>query len=94
MAWYSPQGRRVTTRPYSTLSRTDRQARCRCTPKHADDVAAVVEAARGTALPLFVRSGAHHAAAHSTGDGLLLDLGSLTDLDIDLDSGAHGREPD
>ena len=32
-------------------------------PKHADDVAAVVEAARRTALPLFVRSGAHHGAA-------------------------------
>jgi hypothetical protein len=31
-----------------------------------------------------VRSGGHHAAAHSTGDGLLLDLGSLTDLDIDV----------
>jgi FAD binding domain/Berberine and berberine like len=55
-------------------------------PKHADDVSAVIEAARRKRLPLFVRSGAHHGAAHSTGDGLLLDLGSLTDLDIDLDS--------
>jgi hypothetical protein len=55
-------------------------------PKHADDVAAVIDAAQRTQLPLFVRSGAHHGAAHSTGDGLLLDLGSLTDLDIDLDS--------
>jgi FAD/FMN-containing dehydrogenase len=42
-------------------------------PKHSDDVAAVIEAARRTQLPLFVRSGAHHGAAHSTGDGLLLD---------------------
>ena len=37
-------------------------------PKHADDVAIVVDAARRTGLPLFVRSGAHHAAAHSTGE--------------------------
>jgi hypothetical protein len=55
-------------------------------PKHADDVAAVIEAARRTQLPLFVRSGAHHAAAHSTGNGMLLDLGSLADLDIDVDN--------
>jgi FAD binding domain/Berberine and berberine like len=55
-------------------------------PKHADDVAAVIEAAQRTQLPLFVRSGAHHGAAHSTGDGLLLDLGSLTDLDINVGS--------
>jgi hypothetical protein len=54
-------------------------------PKHADDVAIVVEAARRTGLPLFVRSGAHHAAAHSTGDGLLIDLRSLNHLDIDVD---------
>ena len=53
-------------------------------PKHADDVAIVVDAARRTGLPLFVRSGAHHAAAHSTGDGLLIDLRSLNNLDIDV----------
>ncbi|HJV15456.1 MAG TPA: FAD-binding oxidoreductase [Propionibacteriaceae bacterium] len=53
-------------------------------PKHADDVARVVEAARRTGLPLFVRSGAHHAAAHSTGDGLIIDLRSLNNLDIDV----------
>ena len=53
-------------------------------PKHADDVATVVEAARRKSLPLFVRSGAHHAAAHSTGDGLLIDLRSLNNLDIDV----------
>jgi FAD/FMN-containing dehydrogenase len=52
-------------------------------PKHVDDVAAVVDAARRSGLPLFVRSGAHHGAAHSTGDGLLLDLRSLNDIDID-----------
>jgi hypothetical protein len=53
-------------------------------PKHAYDVAIVVDAARRTGLPLFVRSGAHHAAAHSTGDGLLIDLRSLNNLDIDV----------
>jgi hypothetical protein len=53
-------------------------------PKHVDDVAIVVDAARRTGLPLFVRSGAHHAAAHSTGDGLLIDLRSLNNLDIDV----------
>jgi len=53
-------------------------------PKHAGDVAATIEAARRTRCPLFVRGGGHHAAAHSTGDGLLLDLRSLTGLDIDL----------
>jgi FAD/FMN-containing dehydrogenase len=53
-------------------------------PKHADDVAIVVNAARRTGLPLFVRSGAHHAAAHSTGDGLLIDLRSLNKIDIDV----------
>ena len=52
-------------------------------PKHADDVAAVVDTARRTGLSTFVRSGAHHAAAHSTGDGLLLDLRSLDNIDID-----------
>jgi FAD binding domain/Berberine and berberine like len=53
-------------------------------PKQADDVATAVDAARRTGLPLFVRSGAHHAAAHSTGDGLLIDLRSLNNLDIDF----------
>src|SRR5215217_7469502 len=53
-------------------------------PKHADDVARVVDAARHTGMPLFVRSGAHHAAAHSTGDGLLIDLRSPNNIDIDV----------
>jgi FAD/FMN-containing dehydrogenase len=53
-------------------------------PKHADDVAIVVDAARRTGLPLLVRSGAHHAAAHSTGDGLLIDLRSLNKIDLDV----------
>jgi FAD/FMN-containing dehydrogenase len=53
-------------------------------PKHVDDVAAAVSAARLTGLPLFVRSGAHHGAAHSSGDGLLVDLRSLDNIDIDV----------
>jgi FAD/FMN-containing dehydrogenase len=53
-------------------------------PKHADDVAVAVDAARRTGLSLFVRGGAHRGAAHSTGDGLLLDLRSLNNLDIDV----------
>ena len=53
-------------------------------PKHVEDVAAAVDAARLTGLSLFVRSGAHHGAAHSTGDGLLLDLRSLDNVDIDI----------
>ena len=53
-------------------------------PKHVDDVAAAVDAARLTGLPLFVRSGAHHGAAHSTGDGVLLDLRSLDNIEIDV----------
>jgi FAD/FMN-containing dehydrogenase len=68
-------------------------------PKHVDDVAAAVDAARLTGLALFVRSGAHHGAAHSSGDGLLVDLRSLNDIDIDvadrtawLDTGLTARE--
>jgi FAD binding domain/Berberine and berberine like len=53
-------------------------------PNDAYDVAIVVDAARRTGLPLFVRSGAHHAAAHSTGDGLLIDLRSLNNIDLDV----------
>jgi FAD binding domain/Berberine and berberine like len=53
-------------------------------PKHAGDVVATVDVARRTRCPLIVRGGGHHAAAHSTGDGLLLDLSSLTDLDVDV----------
>jgi FAD/FMN-containing dehydrogenase len=51
-------------------------------PQHAGDVAATVRAATRTGTALHVRSGGH--SWHSTGDGLLLDLGSLTGLDLDL----------
>jgi FAD/FMN-containing dehydrogenase len=55
-------------------------------PKHAADVAATVDTARSLRCPLHVRGGGHHAAAHSTGDGVLLDLSSLTHLSIDTTS--------
>jgi hypothetical protein len=68
-------------------------------PKHVDDVAVAVDAARRSGLPLLVRSGAHHGAAHSTGDGLLIDLRSLNNLHIDVpgrtawaDTGLTARE--
>ena len=51
-------------------------------PAHAPDVATTIEVARSTRTPLIVRSGGH--SWHSTGDGLLLDLGSLRKLDLDL----------
>ena len=54
-------------------------------PAHAADVAATVELAQQTGLPLAVRSGGH--SSHSTGDGILLDLGSLTRIDLDADAG-------
>jgi FAD binding domain/Berberine and berberine like len=54
-------------------------------PKHAADVAAVIDMANRTGTALFVRSGGH--SWYSTGDGVLLDLGSLTDLELDLSSG-------
>lgn len=52
-------------------------------PAHADDVATAVEVAAAAGIPLLVRGGGHHAAGHSTGDGLLLDLGSLDGLHLD-----------
>jgi FAD/FMN-containing dehydrogenase len=52
-------------------------------PAHSGDVAAAIETATATGLSLHVRGGGHHAAGHSTGDGLLVDLGSLNRLDFD-----------
>lgn len=51
-------------------------------PKHVADVAATVDVARRTGTSLFVRSGGH--TRHSSGDGLLLDLGDLTAVDVDV----------
>lgn len=49
-------------------------------PADADDVSTVVRLAARTQTPLHVRGGGHHAAGHATGEGLLLDLRTLTDL--------------
>jgi len=50
----------------------------------AADIAAVIDVARGTGLPLAVRSGGHSGAGHSTvDDGIVLDVRDLDDLDID-----------
>jgi FAD/FMN-containing dehydrogenase len=51
-------------------------------PADAADVAAVVETAARTGVGLHVRGGGHHAAGHATGDGLLVDMSSLGDLDF------------
>ena len=50
----------------------------------AADIAAVIDVARGTGLPLAVRSGGHSGAGHSTvDDGIVLDVRDLDDLEID-----------
>jgi FAD/FMN-containing dehydrogenase len=54
-------------------------------PRQAGDVAATVDIARETGVPLQVRSGGH--SWHSTGEGVLLDLGSLTGLALDPSGG-------
>jgi FAD/FMN-containing dehydrogenase len=53
-------------------------------PRHAADVAATVRAAARSGTPLFVRGGGH--SGYSTSDGLLIDLGGLTDLELDPSS--------
>ena len=50
----------------------------------AADIAAVIDVARETGLPLAVRSGGHSGAGHSTvDDGIVLDVRNLDDLEID-----------
>jgi len=52
----------------------------------ATDVARVIGFARETGLALAVRAGGHSALGHSSiGDGLLLDLSALRDVEVDLD---------
>lgn len=54
----------------------------------ARDVSAAIRFSRSHQLPLAVRSGGHSVAAHSQIEGgMLIDLGLLTDLDIDTETG-------
>ena len=54
----------------------------------ARDVSAAIHFSRRHQLPLAVRSGGHSVAAHSQIEGgVLIDLGLMTDLDIDVESG-------
>jgi FAD/FMN-containing dehydrogenase len=54
--------------------------------KDADEVARVVKLARETGLPLAVRSGGHSVAGHSVAEsGIVLDLASMRDLQIDVE---------
>src|SRR5690625_5959283 len=51
------------------------------------DIPPVLEAARETGLPLAVRGGGHSIAGLGTvDDGIVLDLGDLTDVQVDPDS--------
>ena len=55
-------------------------------PTDASEVARVVAFARETGLPLAVRCGGHSGAGHSVvDDGIVLDLGNLTALEIDVE---------
>jgi FAD/FMN-containing dehydrogenase len=49
----------------------------------AADVRTVVHFARAHGLRLIVRSGGHSFAGYSTGDGLVVDLGALTAVEIE-----------
>ena len=51
------------------------------------DVAPVIHAARELGLPLAIRGGGHNVAGHGTVEGgIVLDLGSLTDVSVDPDA--------
>lgn len=55
-------------------------------PVDSDDVSKTVLAAAETGLELAVRSGGHSVPGHSTTEGgILLDLSTMTRLDIDVD---------
>src|SRR6266511_4694893 len=54
--------------------------------KDTDEVARVLKLARETGLPLAVRSGGHSVAGHSVADGgIVLDLSTMRDLQIDVE---------
>ncbi len=60
-------------------------------PTDAPEVAAVIELARQTGLPLAVRSGGHSAAGHSVvDDGIVLDLSCMKALELDLEGALPG----
>lgn len=55
-------------------------------PADPVDVSRVVGFARDTGVPLVVRGGGHSVLGHSTSDGgLVLDLSTMDDIDLDLD---------
>jgi FAD/FMN-containing dehydrogenase len=67
-------------------------------PADSGDVSKTVLAAAATGLELAVRSGGHSVPGHSTTEGgILLDLTSMTRLDIDVDGRSAwaetGRQP-
>ena len=50
----------------------------------ADDVAPTIAFARETGLPLAIRGGGHNVAGHGTvADGIVLDMGRLTAVEVD-----------
>jgi FAD/FMN-containing dehydrogenase len=53
----------------------------------AGDVAPTIEFARATGLPLAIRGGGHNVAGNGTvDDGVLLDMGRLTAVEVDPDA--------
>ena len=51
------------------------------------DIARTIEAARDLGLPLAIRGGGHNVAGNGTvDDGIVLDLGDLTDVVVDPDA--------
>jgi FAD/FMN-containing dehydrogenase len=59
-----------------------------------EDVAHVVDAARGRGLELAVRSGGHNRAGYGTSDGgIVIDLSAMKGLEIDADARTAWVEP-
>ncbi len=68
--------RYAATRPAAVLSAA-----------HSGDVARAIEWARAASVPVTVRGGGHSYAGHSTGAGLVLDLGGLSGVRYDPGTG-------